>query len=153
MKTTYEYINQSSEHSLKIVQITDTHILATENHLLHGIDTSETLRAVIAKINQTESPDIILLTGDLVEELGEKAYYNLLSMLIELKAPVYCIPGNHDDPNIMDKIMNHKNVNSCKLLQGNDWRLVLLDTYNNIKVVIWGHIHQKYSCDEIMCYC
>ncbi len=86
----------------QLVQITDTHILS-RGELLYGVvDTAEHLRESIAEINAMEpQPDLVMITGDLVEKPSESTYSHFDELIAPLKAPVYLIPGNHDDPEIM----------------------------------------------------
>lgn len=79
-----------------IAQITDTHL--TETGELHGIAVNDKLRTVIQRINdQAPAPDVILATGDLAADGAPGEYEQLRDVLSEAQAPVYIIPGNHDD--------------------------------------------------------
>jgi 3',5'-cyclic AMP phosphodiesterase CpdA len=85
-----------------LVQITDTHILPP-GQLLYGItDTAAHLGKVVSEINRMcPTPDLVLITGDLVEGSHDPAYEHFIELVRPLKAPVYVIPGNHDDPETM----------------------------------------------------
>lgn len=80
-----------------IAQITDTHILE-EGHLAFGrVDTSARLAACVARLNSLDPrPDIVLATGDLVDNGSEAEYRQLRALLAPLPMPVFAIPGNHD---------------------------------------------------------
>jgi len=75
-------------HNFRIVQISDLH--------LGSFFSDEPMRRAIRLI-QDEKPDVILFTGDLVNDLHEEAvpYRELLK---QLKAPygIYSVLGNHD---------------------------------------------------------
>ncbi len=43
-------------------------------------------------------PDIVLLTGDVVDEGREDEYAMAVELLAELNIPFFVIPGNHDEP-------------------------------------------------------
>jgi 3',5'-cyclic AMP phosphodiesterase CpdA len=81
-----------------VAQITDFHISLPDGEPERLFGTSTHLRRAVAHLNSLESPpDVVLATGDLVHE-GTLAEYRLLSeLLAPLEAPVYLIPGNHDD--------------------------------------------------------
>lgn len=85
-----------------LVQITDTHI-APPGQLLYGnTDTAAHLVESIRQINSMQpKPDVVLITGDLVEPADKACYQQFIDIINGLEMPVYVIPGNHDDPQIM----------------------------------------------------
>lgn len=87
-----------------LVQITDTHILPP-GELLHGsVDSSQHLLKTVQSIcRMLPKPDLVMITGDLVERGDEASYHHLIDLISPLEMPVYVIPGNHDDPQIMLK--------------------------------------------------
>jgi len=85
-----------------LVQLTDTHIEAPGTLLYGKLDTSRHLRQSVDEINSMQpQPDLIMVTGDLVEHPTEASYAHFASLIKPLKAPVYVLPGNHDDPQLM----------------------------------------------------
>ena len=85
-----------------LVQITDTHILPRGDLLYGMVDTATHLRECVREINaMTPQPDLVMITGDLVEKPGADTYSHFDELIAPLKAPVYLIPGNHDDPAVM----------------------------------------------------
>lgn len=83
-----------------IAQITDMHLTA-DGKLYNGIiAVNEKLRAVIARLNEME-PDLILATGDLTANGTSEEYGELRDILSAAKAPVYMVPGNHDDSTVL----------------------------------------------------
>jgi 3',5'-cyclic AMP phosphodiesterase CpdA len=85
-----------------IVQITDTHILP-KGELLYGkTDSAAHLSLVVDEINRIRpAPDLVMITGDLVDGSHEVAYEHFIELIEPLNTPVFVIPGNHDDPEIM----------------------------------------------------
>ena len=81
-----------------LVQITDTHILP-RGELLYGVvDTAAHLIEAVAEINAMDpQPDLVMITGDLVEKPNDSTYTHFDELIAPLKAPVFLIPGNHDD--------------------------------------------------------
>lgn len=115
---------------LCVVQITDTHISRLPGPQFDGVDTSQTLRAVLDTIAaRPRSPDLILLTGDLVDEPSVEAYGRLLHLLETLSVPIACLPGNHDDPGMLRVQMRAMHVSTPAVLDTNRWRVVLLDDW------------------------
>jgi len=86
-----------------LVQITDTHILPRGELLYGTVDTAVHLRECVAEINAMDpQPDLVMITGDLVEKPSDDTYSHFDELIAPLKAPVYLIPGNHDDPLVME---------------------------------------------------
>lgn len=80
-----------------IAQISDMH-LKGEGELLYGrVDTTGFLERAVRHVNALDPrPDIVLATGDLVNDGLPGQYANLGRILSALAMPVYLIPGNHD---------------------------------------------------------
>src|SRR5271166_1678561 len=80
-----------------IAQITDTHIKRKGKLLHHMINTAKRLRKAVERLNALDPrPDVVLATGDLVEDGKRKEYKLLRKILDHLEIPLYVIPGNHD---------------------------------------------------------
>ena len=86
-----------------LVQITDTHILPRGDILYDKVDTAAHLSESVAEINaMMPQPDLVMITGDLVEKPSDATYSHFDELIAPLKAPVFLIPGNHDDPLVME---------------------------------------------------
>ncbi len=85
-----------------IAQISDLH-LRTDGRLLKGkVDTVAALDAAIAHLNAlSPRPDLVLATGDLVNKAHVQDYAVMRREFDRLDMPVYVIPGNHDDREMM----------------------------------------------------
>ena len=81
-----------------IAQLSDPHV-RPEGVLYQGVvDSNAMFAAAVAHLGALDPlPDLVLLSGDLVDK-GEAAEYAYLRKLLAgLPAPVLVIPGNHDD--------------------------------------------------------
>lgn len=80
-----------------IAQITDLHISAPGNVRDDGFDpAADAEKAVDVLKNWRPRPDLVLLTGDLVDEGTEAEYRRLKEIVSGLPIPYYLMPGNHD---------------------------------------------------------
>ena len=81
-----------------IAQITDFHLTAFGRHAYRGVDTAACLALAVAQLAALDpAPDCVVATGDLTESGRPEEYELLRDLLAPLHAPVYLIPGNHDD--------------------------------------------------------
>lgn len=80
-----------------IAQLSDVHV-RPKGVLYKGVaDSNRMLREAIQHVHQLDRrPDLLLLTGDLVDEGQPAEYANALELLGELTIPYLVIPGNHD---------------------------------------------------------
>ena len=81
-----------------IAQISDLHV-RPEGQLYHGVaDSNRMLEDAIAHLNALDPrPDLLLITGDLVEHGSAAEYDALRRRLARCAMPYHVIPGNHDD--------------------------------------------------------
>ena len=81
-----------------IAQISDVHVRPA-GVLYKGVaDSNAMLAAAIAQLNAlAPRPDLVLITGDLVDEGGPAEYAALREILQGLALPHLLIPGNHDE--------------------------------------------------------
>lgn len=80
-----------------IAQITDTHI-TLPGQLAYGIvDTASCLERAVAELRRlAPPPDLVIVTGDLVDLGKAEEYEHLRTLLAPLPMPLFAIPGNHD---------------------------------------------------------
>lgn len=81
-----------------IAQITDTHIKLPGQLAYGRVDTAAMLANCVAELAARDpQPDLVVLTGDLVD-LGRPAEYeHLRALLAPLRMPLIAVPGNHDE--------------------------------------------------------
>ncbi len=85
-----------------LVQLTDTHIVEPGRLLYGKVDTAAHLADAVKQVNRmSPQPDVVMITGDLVEHPGAETYGHFARLIEPLRAPHFLIPGNHDDPEIM----------------------------------------------------
>lgn len=114
--------------SLRLVQITDTHLFGAEDGELRGVATLPALRAVLDRAAaDIAGADAVLVTGDVVQD-DPRGYAHLHAALRRLKKPVLCLPGNHDDVVQMRAALRGGPFQVGGWLDISDWRLVMLDS-------------------------
>lgn len=80
-----------------IAHITDPHIVPPGRLANGRVDTAAMLRDCVASVQAlTVAPDLLVLTGDLVDAGGAEEYAHLKSLLAPLSLPTLVVPGNHD---------------------------------------------------------
>lgn len=95
-----------------IAQISDTHIVpkGQEWKSLPKTQVAGRLRLVVDNLNRLNpKPDVVLLTGDAIDDAGREGYDHLKEILESLTTPLYIIPGNHDNREDMRKAFSHEN--------------------------------------------
>ncbi|RLJ22620.1 3',5'-cyclic-AMP phosphodiesterase [bacterium endosymbiont of Escarpia laminata] len=117
------------EGSLKVLQLTDCHLYADTSRCLLGLNTQETLNLVSAMaLEQLGTPDMILATGDLVHDASETGYQRFRKQFAGFDAPTFCLPGNHDIPEVMARLLNQDGISTIPSTQQGNWSLIFLDS-------------------------
>lgn len=85
-----------------IAQISDPHVTTEGTVVRSLVDTPQRFADALATCAALPKvPDVILLTGDLVNDGTAEEYALLAEALAEAPCPVLPIPGNHDDPMLL----------------------------------------------------
>ncbi|MBW5407955.1 3',5'-cyclic-AMP phosphodiesterase [Morganella morganii] len=132
--------------AVRILQITDTHLFAGETDTLLGINTLNSYHAVLDAIVKQQLPaDLIVATGDLVQDQSIRAYQRFTDGIARLPAPCVWLPGNHDYQPSMAKELAAAGISSSKqVLLGNQWQILLLDSQ------VQGVPHGELSDDQLI---
>jgi 3',5'-cyclic AMP phosphodiesterase CpdA len=92
--------------STLIAHISDPHIVEHPRLCYDTVDTRANLARVLARIEHMRpTPDLVVLTGDLVDEPSTEAYATLRETLAGLSIPLILLPGNHDDRALLAKCL------------------------------------------------
>lgn len=115
--------------SVQLVQITDPHLFASCDTQLLGVNTAQSLQAVVNTISEFNlALDLILATGDISQDYSGESYRNFIENISSLKLPCHYLPGNHDDPRLMHLHMQGERVFGERRIIAGNWQLVLLDS-------------------------
>jgi 3',5'-cyclic AMP phosphodiesterase CpdA len=105
-----------------LVQLSDPHIGANWN----GDDPRAALEAAVASVRGLpDAPDAVLVSGDLAENAADGEYELIRELLAPLDAPLYVVPGNHDDP---ERLRAHFAATADDVVDLGPLRLLLLDS-------------------------
>ncbi|WP_374428290.1 phosphodiesterase [Ideonella dechloratans] len=81
-----------------IAQLSDCHITRPGTLASGRVDTAALLQQAVASVAALDpAPDLVLLTGDLVDSGHPAEYTRLRALLAPLRLPMRLLPGNHDD--------------------------------------------------------
>jgi Icc protein len=128
---------------MKILQITDPHLFGSASGALRGVVTDASLHHVLDEA-YARVPDFeaLLVTGDLVQD-DPSGYLRFRSIFGSSQKPVLCIPGNHDEPDIMRKSLAGAPFQMCGSYSAAGWQLVMLDSCDP------GHVGGRLSAQEL----
>jgi Icc protein len=117
--------------ALTVVQLSDTHLLASPTGALRGYATERLLRAVLGELSRASpGPDLLILTGDLVHDGSEAGYQRLAHQVAGVGAPTTAwVPGNHDDPERMADVLAREGLPWTRSLRLGDWEHLFLSTH------------------------
>jgi 3',5'-cyclic-AMP phosphodiesterase len=91
-----------------IAQISDLHFLPKGTLAFGRVDVASCLERAIDHLNGLElPPDAVLITGDLTNDGDAAVWAELMAALGRLEAPIYPLPGNHDDRELMRAACAH----------------------------------------------
>jgi 3',5'-cyclic-AMP phosphodiesterase len=113
---------------IRLVQITDPHLRTDPAGTLRGVVSLDALERVLAHALSTRMPaDAILCSGDIVND-EPAGYAHFVRALAPFGRPVYCVPGNHDDPAQMRTALARPGFQVGGHVDLGAWRIVLVDS-------------------------
>ena len=118
----------NSSH-LSLLQLTDLHILPAPEITLLGINTEYYFNRVLNHaFTQSVSYDAMLISGDLAQSPSKATYQRILHKIEEYHLPTMCLPGNHDDFELMQEVLNTPLVSCKKQIILGRWQLLILNS-------------------------
>ncbi|WP_203143874.1 3',5'-cyclic-AMP phosphodiesterase [Marinobacter mangrovi] len=136
--------DKPSSAPLRILQITDPHLMADPDGVLLGMNTRESLEAVLALAAEAEvaAPDLVLASGDISQDGSEAAYRLFQRLMSGFTCPVIWFPGNHDDAAAMRKVIAGTGADERRVLAGG-WQVICLDSS------VPGQVHGQLADGEL----
>jgi Icc protein len=117
-----------------LAQISDFHIGVPGGDMDRRFDSATQLERAVQHLCRMEPrPDVVLCTGDLVNDGQPEEYARLAELLKPLPMPWYAIPGNHDDREQLRAAFAHLGYLPsqgflCYAVDAGPLRLIGLDT-------------------------
>ncbi|MCH8536720.1 MAG: metallophosphoesterase [Alkalimonas sp.] len=115
------------KNQVRIAQLSDCHLLADPAGMYQGIQPYHSLAAVLAALQYSDL-DALILTGDLTQDHSQASYQHYLTLLAAFRIPVFWLPGNHDDSQLMSDLFHQAPFRPEKQLLAAGWQLLLLDS-------------------------
>ncbi len=85
-----------------LAQLSDLHVRPQGVTYQNVVDSNRMFTDAIAHLNQlSPRPDVVLITGDLVDEGSWEEYATLRKLLSVFEIPYLLMPGNHDDRELL----------------------------------------------------
>ena len=117
-----------------IAQISDLHIKPPGELAYRKVDTAAALARCVTELNRlAPRPDLVVISGDLVDTPRREEYDHLTTLLAPLAIPFAAVPGNHDDRALMRAALpGHRHASAYgplnSLRQVGDLDIVLIDS-------------------------
>jgi Icc protein len=119
----------TSTNPLSILQITDLHLLTESGQKMSGVDTERSFCEVLEYAHtQHDEFDLILVTGDLTQDPSQFGYERIYQELEKYPSRAVCLPGNHDDPALMEQYIAGERINCKKQILFDNWQLINLNS-------------------------
>ncbi len=134
-----------STESIKLIQITDTHLFEPADGSLLSVTTLDSFHAVVNAVQATEFDySAILATGDISQDHTDVSYQRFANGIAPLKKPCFWLPGNHDYKPSMQSVMpSEQIVATTHVLLGDKWQIILLDSQ------VTGVPHGRLSDEQL----
>jgi len=114
---------------LRLLQFTDTHLLADREGRLLGLNTHESLKCVLELSQKNHpNPDLVLVTGDLVHDGSDSGYAYLQEYFRGFDVPVLLLAGNHDEARQLRDTTTVGPARLVKQIERDGWQIVMLDS-------------------------
>jgi 3',5'-cyclic AMP phosphodiesterase CpdA len=102
------YPDRGTARPLLVAQISDLHIKGPGALAYRRVDTAAALTRCVDMLNRfTPRPDLVVISGDLVDTPLQDEYDHLVQLLAPLEIPFAAVPGNHDDRTLMRAALPH----------------------------------------------
>jgi len=113
---------------LKIIQITDIHLLANKADTIFGINTYCSLKKIVEAIRFMADIDCIIITGDIANNGEYDAYIAVDELFMPFDFPIFWLQGNHDFSEVMLQVSSKIKIRADKSFKIGTTKFILLQT-------------------------
>jgi len=113
--------------STLIAQVTDCHLPADPQQHYRGINPYKNLQVLLQKVKKLK-PDLLLASGDLSEDGSRGSYVALKRLFKPLGLPVFALPGNHDDAELLAEFFPGSPVEGVEVSEHGPWQIIRLNS-------------------------
>lgn len=134
----------SDPKPIRIVQLSDCHLFESDQGKLLGLNTEFSLGKVLELIEREQpAVDAYLATGDLSQDASAASYQRFHQHMSRFEAPVYLLPGNHDENVAMT---SQQDASHCcpLIIEIGEWRIILLDS------TVPGEVPGNFAEDQLV---
>lgn len=133
----------NTEDTLRVIQVTDTHLFGDVAGKLLGVPTFDSMNAVVDLLRDFEfDSDAMLVTGDLSQDGSEQSYRYLHEALCPFDQPVFWLAGNHDEPTNLAKV-GGETEHLHRVIRSKHWQIIMLNSQ------VEGAVFGQLSADEL----
>jgi Icc protein len=112
---------------VSLLLFSDPHLFASPQGSLRGVRTLPSMERVLDHATAHTSVDALICCGDIVNDEPE-GYAHFARVLERFEKPVWCIPGNHDDPVQLRAALSRPPFQVGGHVDVSNWRIVLVDS-------------------------
>lgn len=111
---------------LKIIHITDLHLLGDESGKIYGLNPFISFQKIAEAIGKIKDADCVIITGDIANNGEYQAYIQVNELLVNIKIPILWLQGNHDISEVMLQVAPKIKIMSDKSFLIKDTKVILL---------------------------
>lgn len=127
--------------NMKILHLSDPHLFADDSSTLLGVNTNESLQAVLDDIRRRNiTPDLFVVTGDISQDYTPESYQKFVDYLAPFKKPVLSLAGNHDERPKLKQYLSKSPFTTAEQMVTEHWQLLMLNSHVPGKV--YGHLSE-----------
>jgi Icc protein len=114
----------------RIIQLTDAHLFTDVHGELLKVNTLDSFKAVVDLAKTEITADtLLILSGDLSQDESTGAYQHIIDVTQNLSCEVAYLPGNHDDPKLLDSVLSQSKLSGEKHFINKNWQFILLNSH------------------------
>jgi Icc protein len=152
--------------AVRLLQLTDTHVTAAPAgddepptfadavRDLSGRTTAESLELVLDRVLDDHRPDLVVHTGDVVDDARPASYERAADLLAGIEVPTLLTPGNHDDVTAMAPRLAGSTREGLARLHVGGWEVVLVDSqvdgaaHGEIDARVLAHLDETLAATD-----